>query len=195
MPKMEDIQHSLLIVSSSEQFETLIRKGLPLRRFSSVECCKNSASARRFILERYVDLVIVNLPLQDEPGLDFVLDISEQCNASVLIVTPSDMFEEVLDRVTDKGMLVIPRPVSVNRIIQGLRLLIAVQNRYHRFERELASVREKTEELRIVSRAKILLVQKRGLSEDDAHRFIGKFAMDCGVSRKIAAERIIEDLE
>ena len=50
------------------------------------------------------------------------------------------------------------------------------------------------EEIRIVSKAKILLVEKKKMTEDEAHRYIGKMAMDHGVSRKRIAEQLIEDI-
>nr|MCR5545759.1 ANTAR domain-containing protein [Lachnospiraceae bacterium] len=54
---------------------------------------------------------------------------------------------------------------------------------------------EKVEEVRIVSKAKLLLMEERKMSEDDAHRFIGKTAMNNGISRRKAAEMIMDDLE
>ena len=51
------------------------------------------------------------------------------------------------------------------------------------------------EELRIVSRAKLLLMEKRHMTEDEAHRLIGKQAMDKGLTRRQAAEKILDELE
>ena len=50
------------------------------------------------------------------------------------------------------------------------------------------------EELRVVSRTKITLIEKMNMSEDEAHRFIGKYAMDNGISRGRAATMILDDL-
>ena len=47
------------------------------------------------------------------------------------------------------------------------------------------------EEMRLVSRAKLILVQRFQMTEKDAHRFIEKNAMDRCVSRRVIAERII----
>ena len=50
------------------------------------------------------------------------------------------------------------------------------------------------EDLRTVDKAKIMLIEKKQMTEDQAHRFIGKTAMDHGISRKRAAIRIMDDL-
>ncbi|MBQ5375528.1 MAG: ANTAR domain-containing protein, partial [Lachnospiraceae bacterium] len=51
------------------------------------------------------------------------------------------------------------------------------------------------EELKTVSRAKILLMEKKHMTEEEAHRYIGKQAMNNGVSRGNMALEIIEDLQ
>ena len=47
-------------------------------------------------------------------------------------------------------------------------------------------------EIRLVNRAKWLLIERQGLSEQEAHRFIEKQAMDRCVSRRVIAQQIID---
>lgn len=195
MPKIEDIQHSILIVSAVEQFETVVRKTLPPGRVMSVDTAKSAAAARRCVLERYYDIVVINAPLPDEPGTDFALDVTEQCHASVLLVVPQEMYQDIFERVTDCGILALAKPFPKSSLNRAIRYLMAVQRKIHVLEKKVLSVEEKMEELRIVNRAKLLLIEKKHMTEDDAHRFIGKQAMDSGISRKRAAQRILEELE
>lgn len=53
------------------------------------------------------------------------------------------------------------------------------------------TVDEKIEEIRIVNRAKWLLIDHSRMTEPEAHRFIEKKAMDDRVSKKDVALRII----
>ena len=46
-------------------------------------------------------------------------------------------------------------------------------------------------EIRLVNRAKWLLIDREGMTEQDAHRFIEKQAMDCCVTRRAVADQII----
>lgn len=191
MPKSEDTQHSVLIVSASGQFDAIVRKSL--KTVMSIDSRTSAAMARRCILERYYDIVIINAPLPDESGEEYALDVTEKCHASVLIVTPQEVYEDVLDRLTDHGVLVIPKPFPKGRMDKAIRFLIAIQNRMHQLESKVLTVQEKMDEMRLVSKAKILLVEKKHMTEDEAHRFIGKQAMNSGVSRRRIAEKIIED--
>lgn len=193
MPGKDDRYHSVLIVSALEQFDSFIRRSLPA--YSMVDVRRSAALARRSILERYYDLVVINAPLPDETGEEFAIDVTEKCSASVLLVTPQDRFEDALVRVTDHGVLVMPKPSPRGRIDKSVRFLVAVQSRMHKLEEKAITLEEKMEELRLVSKAKVLLVEKKKMTEDEAHRLIGKQAMDQGISRRRAAQRLLDDLE
>ena len=56
--------------------------------------------------------------------------------------------------------------------------------RLHGLHCELDLLREKMENERIVSRAKVILVERRDMTESEAHRYIEKAAMDGRVSRR-----------
>lgn len=192
MPKSIDTQHSILIVSSSGQFDAIVSRSLA--GYITKDICKSAAIARRFVLERYYDLVVINAPLPDENGEDLAMDVSENCNASILLVTPQDVADAAMERLSDHGILIVPKPAPGGRIDKAIRFLFSIQDRIHAIERKRQAAEEKIEELRIVSKAKILLVEKKKMTEDEAHRYIGKQAMDRGVSRRRIAERILDDL-
>ena len=119
MPKRDDIYHSILIVSASEQFNTIVKKSLS--GFLTVEVRKSAALARRCILERYYDIVVINAPLPDERGEELAGDVTDACNASVLLVVPQDVYEDSLSSVTDHGVLVVPKPFPRGRIDKAIR--------------------------------------------------------------------------
>ncbi len=191
MPKQDGIRHVVLIVSASEQFVAMAKKSLV--DCITIDIKKSAASARRALLEKNYDLIVVNAPIPDETGEVFCLDAVERTNASVLLICPRDVSEDISDHVTDHGVLVLPKPAPHGSLDRNIRFLLATQNRMHRLEKKTLSVEEKMEEIRIVSRAKLLLVEKKHMTEEEAHRYIGKEAMDHGVSRKKIAEAILKD--
>lgn len=185
--------HSILIVSASGQFDAIVKRSL--KGFTTIDVVKSGSLARRAVLEKEYDIMVVDFPLNDETGTDLVLDTAEKSRTSILIVVPKEVYEDVLEKVTDYGILVLPKPFPKGRVDKAVRFLAAVQTRSLKLEKKIISVEEKMEELRLVSRAKILLVEKKNMTEDEAHRYIGKAAMDNGVSRKRVAEKILEDME
>ena len=195
MPKKDDIQHSILIVSGSEQFDAVVRRSLPEGNFMTVDFQKSASMARRSVLERYYDIVVINAPLSDDNGINLAIDIAEDTNISVLVVTSSDIYGDVLDHVTDSGILAIQKPFPRGLLNKSIRFLISMQNRMQTLSKEISKTKDKLEEVRIISRAKVMLVEKKNMTEDEAHRYIGNQAMNDGVSRKRAAEKIMDDLE
>ena len=195
MPRKEEIQHSILTVSGAEKFFSLIRKALQPGRFMSSEYKSSAASARRCILERYYDLIVINAPLPDESGVEFAIDTAGRLSASLLLVVPSDIYEDVLERVTDYGILVIAKPFPPIRVSHAIRFLTAQQDQVRRLEQAVQAARDKAEEIRLIDKAKFLLIEYRYMTEDAAHRYIGKQAMDHGVSRRRIAQEIVEEYE
>ena len=187
----DDILHSVLVVSGSEQFDTIIRKSLG--NFPMTDFRRNAAAARRTLPERYYDLVVINVPLRDETGEQLAFDIVNQCSAAVLLVVPSEIYENALDLVTDSGILAIAKPFPRGRLDKAIRFLTAVQERIRTLELRLQRAEEKAEEQRIIDRAKFYLIEKKQMTENEAHRYIGKQAMDSGISRRRIAERILDD--
>ena len=94
MPKKADSYHSILIVSSSEQFDAVVKKSL--QGFVTIDVRRSAALARRCVLEKYYDLVVVNSPLPDETGEDFAIDAADRGTASVLLTVPQDVFGDAL---------------------------------------------------------------------------------------------------
>ncbi len=192
MARNDDIQHAMLIVSGSEQFHVMAKKVLPPGKLMSVDSCKSASGARRCILERYYDMIVINAPLQDEPGIELVHLAADQSSASVLVIVPADIYGDTMSQVTDKGVMVIAKPFPKAMLGYAIRYMSAQQRKLRMLEKKLSSMQERMEELRVVSKAKVLLVEKKNMTEDEAHHYIGKMAMDRGMSRKYIADVIIE---
>lgn len=193
MPKNEGISRSILIVSSSERFDAIVKRSLA--GFITIDVRRSASIARRCILERDYDLIVINSPLPDEMGVEFSMDAAEKTNSSILLVTPEEIYDNILEKVTDAGVLVISKPIPGGRMDKAIRYMISIQNRIRHLVISNHKLEEKLEELRVVSRAKILLIAKKNMTEDEAHSYIGRQAMNNGVSRKHIAQIILNELE
>lgn len=189
----EDRHYRVLVVSSRDQFDPYITDSMPSGMNMTADIKRNASAARRLLLEREYDIIIINAPLSDETGLELALDTVSTCQ--VLLVTPKEIFDEVLDRVTDYGVLVMPDGSSVIRMEKILRYLIAESNKIKKLQKQIADVQDKMDQMRLIDKAKFMLIEEKHISEDEAHRMIGKVAMDNGISRGKAARKIIDDLE
>ena len=74
---------------------------------------------------------------------------------------------------------------------QTLRLLCITRERLRGMEKKAVTLQEKMEEIRLVNRAKWLLIEELKMTEQEAHRYIEKRAMDRCVTRRAVAEQIL----
>ena len=192
MPRKDERQNSILIISSSDKFCALVKRRL--HGFITIDIKKSGAMARRSLPEREYDIVVIDAPLSDELGDHLALDVLEKSDASVLIVAPSEFYEGASEAMVSQGILAIPKPLRENDLSKAISFLTAVREKIDRYKAKNSLLEEKMEELRLISRVKITLVEKKHMTEDEAHKYIGKFAMDNGLSRKRAAEYIMNEM-
>lgn len=184
--------YSVLLVSAAEKFNSSLSSLLPETDFWPVRIVKNAGAARRELLERSYDLVLINTPLPDDFGTKLAIDAAEENSNETLLFVKNDLYNEIYDKVIDFGVLVLPKPLSGQMVSQSLRLMCASRERLRRMEKKAASIEEKMEEIRLVNRAKWLLIDKRGMTEEEAHRYIVKQAMDRCITRRELAEKLIQ---
>ena len=194
MKKSDDQTNSILVVSSSQSMEQLVRRVLFGKSHPVIDYRKTCTLARRALLENKYDIVIIDCPLSEEIGYDFAMDICEEYDASVLIITPPEIYDDVMEYVSDRVILALSKPLSEDLLVRGVRFLSAIQNRMKHYENKVASVEDKMEELKLVNRAKMLLMEKKHITESEAHRLIMKEAKDHSVGKKYVARSIIDSL-
>ena len=181
---------SVLIVSSSEKAEDYLREVLSGGAFSLVKSAKSVSEAKRMQLENRFDIVIINTPLTDDFGIEFAEQLCE-----VLLFVKNELFEQVSYKVENYGVLTFARPGTRQSITQAIRLLVATHNRLAAFEKRAVKLEAKMKEIRLINRAKWLLIDRFNMSEAEAHKYIEKTAMDNCVSRGEIAENIIRTYE
>lgn len=183
--------YKVLIVSSSDKFFRPMLDMLPEKMFEPIETASDVAQARRKLLEREFDIVIINSPLRDEFGTKLALDICQKSSAGVLLFVKAEHYSDITSKVMQYGVLTISKPTSPSMIMQSVQMLCSTRERLRIMEKKNASVEEKIEEIRIVNRAKCLLIEQLKMTEPEAHRYIEKQAMDRCVTRRKIAENII----
>lgn len=184
--------YSVLVVSNQQRFNEAMTPMLPPSEYYPVCFTRNIAAARREMLSRSYDLIVINSPLPDDPGTRFAIDVSNRMDSVVLLLLRAENYEDVNDRVTSHGVFTLQVPVPSSTIRQGLKWMISARERLRRMETKNLSIEEKMEEIRLINRAKWILIEQLKMNESDAHRHIEKQAMDRCTSKKEIALNIIK---
>jgi len=191
----QERSYSVLIVSASRSFNTAMASLLPVSEFWPVSTVGSVASARRELLERAFDIVIINAPLPDDLGSALAVDVSTHSQAAALLLVKSDIYDEVYSEVMEYGVFTLSKPTSAQLLSQYLKILCTARERIRRLEGKQQSVEEKIEEIRLVNHAKWLLIECLSMSEAEAQRYIEKQAMDLRISKRQMAENVIKTYE
>ena len=95
------------------------------------------------------------------------------------------------DALPEYGILLVSRSSKVADLLSR----VLPPKRYSKIvtvpEERAVSMEEKMVEIRIVNRAKCLLIEQLRMTEEEAHRYIEKQAMDRCVTKRTVAENIL----
>lgn len=183
--------YSVLVISAKENFNASLQSLLPESKYAPVQMVSSVSLAKRVLLERSFDFVFINTPLPDDFGTRFAIEISGNKGTVILLLVRNEVYVEVCDKVTEYGILTLPKPASKQMVAHTLNFMAGIRERLRKLEKKSLSMEEKMKEIRLVNRAKWVLIDELKMSEADAHRYIEKQAMDRCVSRREIAEEII----
>ncbi|MBR4555458.1 MAG: response regulator [Ruminococcus sp.] len=183
-------QYNLLIVSAQPKFNESLAEMLGMRRYYEHSFEDSISSARRILNEQHFDMILINAPLPDEDGVRFAVDKSVG-KCSVLLMVRNEYYPEIFMRVCPYGVYTLPKPPARQLVAQAFDWLESSCERLRKLEKRSVTLEDKMAEIRLVNRAKWLLISKEGLTEDEAHHRIEKLAMDKCVTKREIAEEIL----
>ncbi len=189
---LKELTYRVLVVSASPRFDSVMTDLLSLSRCRPVRFAAGVNEAKRALAETEYDFIIINTPLPEGSGLRFAIDCTICAGAVVLLLVGSDHYPELHDKAVEHGIFILSKPMARGGMITALDFMSSTRERLRELQKKSVSVEERMEEIRMINRAKWLLIDKHGMTEPDAHRYIEKTAMNTCTSRKEVARRIIQ---
>ena len=153
---------------------------------------RSASEARRIINEKEVNLVVINAPLTDEFGHELALSIEEMAITNVVMLVSVNVVDAIEQKMEGTSVIVLPNPVSKVQLYKTLTFLKAQSAKISRVIDENHKLQEKLEELKLISRAKMLLIEHNNMSEEGAHKHIDKTAKGQRRTKKEVAMSIIQ---
>jgi response regulator NasT len=188
---LEERSYSVLVVSSAEKLNTALSSFLNESHYHPIKIVSSVSTAKRLWNDQKYDFLIINSPLPDDTGIRFAIDAAGHIGAVVLLIIRTELYEDTFYRIVTHGVVALPKPISRQILALALGWMESARERTKPMEKKNLSVEEKMEEIRIVNRAKWVLISELKMDEPHAHRYIEKQAMDRCISRRKVAEEII----
>ena len=150
--------------------------------------------ALRVLQEESFSLVLIVTPLADGSGTEAAVRAA-QTTAGVIFVCTPEGYGAACARLQESGVFVFSADMGRRLFENAVRLMTAVHIRLAGALPQAERMQQKLQDIRVIDKAKCLLIQYSGLTEEEAHRYVEKQAMDQRVSKRGLAEIIIKTYE
>lgn len=181
-----------LLISSSESGARALAELLRTEGFYPLTVSATAYQATQLSEREAYDLICINAPLADENGIELSRFFAQSTRSSVVIIVPQKNADELSEKLTPHGVLVIARPINRHLFHHYLQFTDCFRARMMRVEQETEQLKTMVEDIKLIDRAKLLLVTCLNMSEEQAHRYLEKQAMDLRVSRAEVAKQVIQ---
>lgn len=185
------LNRSLLMLSSENQAleEVFSNAGWKIIKVPNVE------QAKRLLSQSSFDLIVVQLTSKASSLQQTVLELSMIHNTSALVLCPPTQTDTLSYQYRNALILTLPTRTSKTTLAQIADYLGKNAQNQRRLLESLNQEKRKFQDEKLVSQAKMQLVSLCHWSEEKAHQYILKTAMDHSMTKAAAARQILRKLE
>ena len=181
----------VLLVASTKKSEEVFSSILSELGFHNILCLHTGGEAWRALQEQAFSVVLIISPLADGHGYGLA-KMAAGTTAGVILVCIPSSYEAASSKLENDGVFVLSSEMGRKMLIYAVKLMSAVNLRLVNAVPQAERMQQKLKDIRVIDKAKCLLIQYERLTEEEAHRHIEKKAMDLRVSRREVAETILK---
>ena len=133
-------------------------------------------------------------PLKDEFGEDFAR-FAVQSAAGIMLITREELEPARHIAVREEGIFPFAVPMGKRMFQNAVFLLLSVHKRMCKAAPQAEALQQRIKDIRLVDRAKCMLIQYSRMTEEEAHHYIERQAMDKRVSKREIAEEILKTFD
>lgn len=138
-----------------------------------------------------ISVIIIDTPLSDGLALDFATECAEKKFYAVLLLSKDDLFAQIKEKTSPYEVFTLSEKTEEAALLQSLIVLLSTAKKLQKIKNENNEQKDKAQELKFISRAKMILISSFGMNEEQAHKYIEQRAMESRKTRKAIAEGII----
>lgn len=147
------------------------------------------------IAEEGFDIITVITPLENAFGLTLAAKIAKSCESGLIVLVKPENLDEAAEKLADTPAFVMPKNVSKTMFIRSVKYMLSVSNEMNKLRSQTEKLTQKLDDVRLVDRAKCVLIEYLRISEAQAHRQIQKQAMDQRITQAEVARSILNTYE
>jgi two-component system, response regulator / RNA-binding antiterminator len=186
-----DDEHALLQAERSKA----LRIGLLQNNFNLIATLPADVFLSERLAQLQPDLIIVDAESEARDALEHVVMATRDARRPIVMFTNDEDTSHVKDAVAAGVSAYIVAGLAPQRIRPILDVAVARFQHEQALRAELADAKTELKDRKTIDRAKGLLMQRQGLSEQQAYDKLRKTAMDKGLKLVDVAQRMLDVMD
>ncbi|MDO4664645.1 MAG: response regulator [Actinomycetaceae bacterium] len=187
-------QRRVLVVEDEPLIRLDIAETLTEAGYDVIGEATNGEDAVTQALELEPDLVVMDVKMPKMDGISAAEKILDEIKCAVVMLTAFSQ-TELVERARDAGaMAYVVKPFTPAELLPAVEIAFSRHAEMVSLEEEIADLSERFNTRKAVERAKGLLMERMGMTEPEAFRWIQKTSMDRRLSMREVADAVIEQV-
>ncbi len=181
---------ALLIVRQEDKIKS-VTDFLRDEGFLQITLSNSLTDSKALALENNFDLILINCApvLTDEQAA--AVYFSQTTKSFVVMIAAKEYADELADKTEKDGVLVISRPINRHLFHHYLQFVTVFKKRMLGVWQENYKLKNMVEEIKVIDKAKYLLMQCLSMTEEQAHQYLQRQAMDMRMTKYDIALSVI----
>jgi response regulator NasT len=185
----------VLVVDESDERAALLREALTAAGHEVAASLSSPLELLRAVETLQPDIIVIDTESPTRDVLEHVVIVSQSSPRPIVMFSADAGGAAIRDAVRAGVSAYVVDGLDATRVNSIVEVACARFEEYQRLKFELAEANLKLSERKLVERAKGLLMQSRGLSEDDAYHALRKLAMSKKQRLGDVAQQLIDSAE
>ena len=185
----------VLVVDESDERAALLREALTAAGHEVAASLSSPLELLHAVETLHPDVIVIDTESPTRDVLEHVVIVSQSSPRPIVMFASDSGGEAIRDAVRAGVSAYVVDGMDSSRVNSIVEVACARFEEYQRLRIELAEANLKLSERKLVERAKGLLMQSRGLSEDDAYHALRKLAMAKKQRLGDVAQQVIDTAE
>ncbi|MCD8220978.1 MAG: ANTAR domain-containing protein [Clostridiales bacterium] len=175
---------NVIVAFSRPEDARSIKNILTKNGFPVTAVCSSGAQALALTEDLSHGIIVCGYRLTDMVFSDLAENLSS--DFSMLMVSSPHRWPSHVP----ENVILLPMPLKVHDLIESVDMIVRMQTRVRKKRRQQPKQRNEKEQT-LIAEAKKLLMERNGLTEEEAHRYIQKSSMDSGTNMAETAQMLI----
>jgi len=185
----------VLVVDESGERAALLREALTSAGHEVMDSLSSSIELLRAVDKLKPDVIVIDTDSPTRDVLEHVVMVSQSSPRPIVMFSSDESGAAIREAVRAGVSAYVVDGLDKGRVNSIVEVACARFSEYQKLRFELAEANLKLSERKLVERAKGLLMQQRGLSEDDAFHALRRLAMSKKQRLGEIAQQVIEAAE